>query len=45
MSQKKFKGKESLVASVLSDDKPVPFESFESKSGVFIKMIKKRKLE
>lgn len=33
------------MLTVTSDDKPVPFESFESKPGTFLKVLSKRKLE
>jgi hypothetical protein len=37
--------RDSHLASVHSDDKPVPFESFESKPGCFLKILSKRKQE
>ena len=34
--------RESYVNSINSDDKPVPFESFDSKPGTFLKMLSRQ---
>ena len=44
-SKAPFNNQESLACSQESDDKPVPFESFEACTGAFLRIVDKRKHE
>lgn len=44
-SKAPFNNQESLAYSQESDDKPVPFESFEAGTGAFLRIVDKRKQE